>query len=88
MGKQSEKKRLEELRSKSELFYRIILVVNALYIFLYMIPSYEDLSFWDIFYLLFFIIIDAITYKGMTQAIEVGVNYESYFDLFCINNAV
>jgi hypothetical protein len=38
--------------------------------------------------LLFFSLINRVTYNGIRSALELGIGYEYYLDVFCINVAV
>lgn len=38
--------------------------------------------------LMFFSIVNRVTYNGIRSALEMGIGYEYYLDVFCINVAV
>ena len=50
--------------------------------------DWENIGFARILELIFFSIINRVTYNGIRSALEMGIGYEYYLDVFCINVAV
>ena len=49
---------------------------------------YENLTYWSLFEFLFFSLINRVSYMGIRNALDLGVGYEYYLDVYCINLAV
>ena len=50
--------------------------------------NFESLSYWSVAELLFFTLINRTTYMGIRSALDLGVGYEYYLDVYCINLTV
>ena len=49
---------------------------------------YENTSYWSVVELVFFTLVSRITYTGIKSSLVLGVGYEYYLDVYCINLAV
>ena len=52
------------------------------------IVNFESLGFWRLTEFGFFSIMNRVTYMGIRSALDLGIGYEYYLDLYCINLTV
>eukprot|EP01016_Furgasonia_blochmanni_P015857 TRINITY_DN1887_c0_g1_i2.p2 TRINITY_DN1887_c0_g1~~TRINITY_DN1887_c0_g1_i2.p2 ORF type:complete len:169 (-),score=18.37 TRINITY_DN1887_c0_g1_i2:227-733(-) len=84
MARQSEK-RIEAFRQERIKYYKFAAVGGMLISFTLNLLFGELLSLYGIGIYLGFAIVTWFTYKNIDRALELGIEYDGYNDLFCIN---
>jgi hypothetical protein len=52
------------------------------------IIAFDSISVWRVLEFLFFSLMNRVSYMGIRNALDLGIGYEYYLDIYCINTAV
>mmetsp|Transcript_82958 Transcript_82958/g.253532 ORF Transcript_82958/g.253532 Transcript_82958/m.253532 type:complete len:158 (-) Transcript_82958:90-563(-) len=85
MGGQSEKKQAKKAEQTRTIFLYALLGVNALYILWRVVFHWASWGKWHMVGFAFLSFVSYFTFSGINTALEIGMDYEMYLDVFAVN---
>merc|ERR1712048_1558410 len=85
MAGHAEKKLAKKAENNIQYYLGAIIGVNVLYILWRVLYHWRTMGFWHIMGFGLFSLVSYLTYCGINNALQLGVPFEYYFDLFCVN---
>mmetsp|Transcript_20893 Transcript_20893/g.55738 ORF Transcript_20893/g.55738 Transcript_20893/m.55738 type:complete len:155 (-) Transcript_20893:97-561(-) len=85
MAGQAEKKRAKHAEEYTQKYLSAVVVVNLVWFFLRVVWRWDTFGFWNKVGFLLFTAVTYITYNGIVSALNQGLDYEYYLDVFLVN---
>eukprot|EP00747_Dinoflagellata_sp_TGD_P164791 gnl/TRDRNA2_/TRDRNA2_185200_c0_seq1.p1 gnl/TRDRNA2_/TRDRNA2_185200_c0~~gnl/TRDRNA2_/TRDRNA2_185200_c0_seq1.p1 ORF type:complete len:155 (-),score=41.97 gnl/TRDRNA2_/TRDRNA2_185200_c0_seq1:98-562(-) len=85
MAGHAEKKQAKKADAHSQYYLWAILAINALYVVWRVLLHWDSMGKWNIVGWLLFMGVSYLTNAGIKNALELGVDYEYYLDVYLVN---